>query len=369
MILATYLHCDCWLRLLQIPEGVMRASVGKLLLLVAATGPLALRSASAQAADSAVVRLVERLAPAAIRQREQIHQHPELSNREVQTAELVANHLRGLGFEVRTGIAHTGVVGILKGTRPGPVVAVRADMDALPVTETADLPFRSTVRSTYLGRDVGVSHACGHDVHVAAALGTASVLAGLRDRLAGTVMLIFQPAEEGVPPGERGGAKLMVEEGVFATLRPDAVLAFHTNGSPPDEEGDDELLGKVAYTPGPAFAASTRWQATVRGRSAHGAAPHLSVDPVVTAAQIVLALQTIRSRILSPMAPSVVTTAIIRGGDRNNIIPGEVELGARFGRSIRRYRTRSSSACGTSLPASRARPTRRLRSSSTARTR
>jgi amidohydrolase len=305
----------------------MRASVARLVLLVAATGPMALRSASAQAADSAVVRLVERFAPAAIRQREQIHQHPELSNREVQTAELVAGHLRSLGFEVRTGIAHTGVVGILKGTRPGPVVAVRADMDALPVTETADLPFRSTARSTYLGRDVGVSHACGHDVHVAAALGTASVLAGLRDRMAGTVMFIFQPAEEGVPPGERGGAKLMVEEGVFASLRPDAVLAFHTNGSPPDEEGDDELLGKVTYTPGPAFAASTRWQAIVRGRSAHGAAPHLSVDPVVTAAQIVLALQTIRSRILSPMTPSVVTTAIIRGGDRNNIIPAAVELG------------------------------------------
>jgi len=307
----------------------MRASVTKLLLLTAATGALAHRSGSAQTADSTVVRLVDRLAPEAIRQRQQIHQHPELSNREVQTAELVASHLRGLGFEVRTGIAHTGVVGILKGRRPGggPVVAVRADMDALPVTETADLPFRSTVRATYLGRDVGVSHACGHDVHVAAALGTASVLAGLRDRIAGTVMFIFQPAEEGVPPGERGGAKLMVEEGVFATLRPDAVLAFHTNGGPPDEEGDDELLGKVSYTPGPAFAASTRWQATVRGRTAHGAAPHLSVDPVVTAAQIVVALQTIRSRILSPMTPSVVTTAIIRGGDRNNIIPGEVELG------------------------------------------
>ncbi len=304
----------------------MPVSVGKLLLL-AATAVLAHRTAAAQAADSAVARLVERLAPEAIRQREQIHQNPELSNREVQTAALVATHLRGLGIDVRTGVAHTGVVGILKGGRPGPVVAVRADMDALPVTETTDLPFRSAARGNYLGRDVGVSHACGHDVHVAAALGTASVLAGLRDRMAGTVMFIFQPAEEGVPPGERGGARLMVEEGVFATLRPSAILAFHTNGSPPDEEGDDERLGKVTYTPGPAFAASTRWQATVRGRAAHGAAPHLSIDPVVTAAQIVVALQTIRSRVLSPMTPSVVTTAIIRGGDRHNIIPADVELG------------------------------------------
>jgi amidohydrolase len=283
-------------------------------------------SVTAQTFDRDVSSLVERMAPDAIRSRQQIHQHPELSNREFKTAELVANQLRKLGLDVRTGIAHTGVVGILKGQRPGPVVAVRADMDALPVTEATDLPFRSTTRSTYLGRDVGVSHACGHDVHVAAALGTASVLASLRDRLPGTVMFIFQPAEEGVPPGEKGGAKLMIDEGIFASVKPDAILAFHTNGVPPDEQGDDERLGRITYTPGPAMAAATRWNAKVRGRSAHGAAPHLSVDPVVTAAEIVLTLQTIRARVLPPLTPSVITVGIIRGGDRNNIIPAEVEL-------------------------------------------
>jgi amidohydrolase len=287
---------------------------------------LAARPAHAQAFDADVTRLVERFAPEAIKQRQQIHQNPELSNREVKTAALVADHLRRLGFEVRTGIAHTGVVGILRRGGAGRAIAVRADMDALPVTEATDLPFRSTARSTYLGREVGVSHACGHDVHVAAALGAASVLASLRERLPGTVMFVFQPAEEGVPPGEQGGAKLMVEQGVFASLRPDAIVAFHTNGSPPDEEGEDERLGRVSYTQGPAFAAATRWHATVRGRQAHGAAPHLSVDPVVTAAEIVLALQTIRSRVLPPLTASVLTVGIIRGGDRNNIIPGQVEL-------------------------------------------
>jgi len=280
----------------------------------------------AQTFDRDVAALVEKFSAEAIRQRQQIHQNPELSNREVKTAELVANHLRGLGLQVKTGIAKTGVVGVLSGPRSGPVIAVRADMDALPVTEATDLPFRSTVRSTYVGRDVGVSHACGHDIHVAAALGTASVLASLRDRLPGTVMFIFQPAEEGPPPGEPGGARLMVEEGVFKSQKPDAIIALHANGEPPEEEGDDERLGRITYTPGPAFAASTRWHAWVRGRSAHGASPHLSVDPIVTAAQIVVALQTIRSRVLPPLAANVVTVGIIRGGDRNNIIPADVEL-------------------------------------------
>lgn len=280
----------------------------------------------AQVFDKDVTALVDRFAADAIRHRHQIHQNPELSNREFKTAELVAGYLRTLGLEVRSGIAHTGVVGLLKGQRPGPVIAVRADMDGLPVTEASDLGFRSTVRTSYLGRDVGVSHACGHDIHVAAALGTAAVLASLRERLPGTVMFIFQPAEEGAPPGEQGGAKLMIDEGVFRDTRPKAILAFHANGDPPDEEGDDERLGQVTYSLGPAFAAATRWHATVRGRSAHGAAPHLGVDPIVTAAQIVMALQTIRSRVLPPLAGSVVTVGIIRGGDRNNIIPGEVEL-------------------------------------------
>ena len=285
-----------------------------------------LQDAGAQSFDKDVSALVDKVSAQAIATRQDLHQHPELSNREVRTAELVAKQLRGLGLKVTTGIAKTGVVGVLQGKGPGPVIAVRADMDALPVTETADLPFKSTVKATYAGREVGVSHACGHDIHVAAALGAASVLASLRDRFNGTVMFIFQPAEEGPPAGEKGGAGLMVDEGVFKELKPDAIIALHTNGDPPDEDGDYERLGRLAYTPGPAFAASTKWTAIVRGRSAHGATPHLSVDPVVTASQIVLALQTLRSRILSPLSANVITVGIIRGGDRNNIIPAEVYL-------------------------------------------
>jgi amidohydrolase len=301
-------------------SGLTSLAVVSLLTLVSAP------QVRAQAFDKDVSSLVEKVTPQAIKIRQQIHQNPELSNREVKTAELVANHLRGLGFQVKTGIAKTGVVGILQGKSARPLIAVRADMDALPVTEATTFPFKSTVRTTFAGRDVGVSHACGHDIHVAAALGAASVLASLRDRLQGSVMFIFQPAEEGPPAGEKGGAGLMVEEGVFKDLKPDAIIALHTNGDPPDEARDDERLGRVTYTPGPTFAASTKWNAIVRGRSAHGASPHLSVDPVVTAAQIVLALQTLRSRILPPLSANVVTVGIIRGGDRNNIIPAEVEL-------------------------------------------
>jgi amidohydrolase len=284
-------------------------------------------SAAAPASDAEVSALVDRFAAASIRQREDIHRNPELSNRESRTAELVAAHLKSLGIEVKTGIAHTGVVGILKGGVPGRTIAVRADMDALPVTEQSDFPFKSTVRSTYLGRDVGVSHACGHDVHTAALLGTASMLASMRERLPGTVMFIFQPAEEGVPAGEEGGAKMMLAEGIFSTIKPDAVVAFHTNGSPPDEAGDHERLGRVAYRPGPTFAAATRWQATVRGRPAHGSTPHLAVDPIVTASEIVMSLQTIRSRVLPPLSDNVITVGIFRGGERHNIIPESVELG------------------------------------------
>ena len=282
--------------------------------------------AGAQSFDKEVSALVDKVSAKAIEIRHDIHQNPELSNRETRTAELVAKELRALGLQVTTGIAKTGVVGMLQGKGPGPVIAVRADMDGLPVTEAGDLPFKSTARATYVGREVGVSHACGHDIHVAAALGAASVLSSLRDRIDGTVMFIFQPAEEGPPPGEKGGADLMVEEGIFKALKPDAMIALHTNGDPPDEAGDDERLGRIAYTPGPAFAASTKWTAVVRGRAAHGASPHLSVDPIVTASQIVLALQTLRSRILPPLSSNVVTVGIIRGGDRNNIIPAEVYL-------------------------------------------
>lgn len=280
----------------------------------------------AQSRDAPTAAAIDRIAPQVIDYRHTIHRHPELGNREFKTAELVAGHLKRLGLEVRTGIAHTGVVGVLRGKLPGRVVAVRADMDALPVTEATDFPFRSTDRAVYLGREVGVAHACGHDLHVAIQLGVASILSGMRDSLPGTVVFIFQPAEEGVPPGERGGARMMVEEGVFSKLRPDAVLGMHIDGDPPDQEGDHERLGRASYTPGPAMASSTRWKAVIKGRQAHGATPHLSVDPVVIASEIVLALQTVRSRNLPPLTPSVLTVGVIRGGTRHNIIPGEVEL-------------------------------------------
>ena len=251
--------------------------------------------------------------------RHRIHEYPELGNREFETARLVADHLTGLGFDdVRTGVAHTGVVAVLRGGRPGPVVAVRADMDALPVTEDTDLSFASTVRSTYLGQDVGVMHACGHDVHVAVQLGVASVFKALQAELPGTVVFLFQPAEEGPPPGEEGGAALMLDEGVFEELQPEVVFGLHARA------GLD--AGRIEYTPGGALAAVDQFRIAVKGEQAHGAAPHLSVDPVVMAAQIVTALQTIRSRNLSPLVPSVVTVGIVRGGTRFNIIPGEVHL-------------------------------------------
>jgi amidohydrolase len=284
-------------------------------------------AAAARPTDAEISALAQKYSGASIAQRQDMHRNPELSNRETRTGELVAKHLKSLGYEVQAGIAHTGVVGILKGGKPGRTIAVRADMDGLPVTEQTDYPFKSTVRSTYLDKDVGVMHACGHDVHTAALLGVASMLAEIRDDLPGTVMLIFQPAEEGVPAGERGGARMMVEDGVFAKVKPDAVIAFHTNGSPPDGEGDDEGLGIVAYASGPAFAAATRWEATVNGRQAHGSTPHLGVDPIVTASGIVMAIQTIRSRILSPLSENVVTVGLFRSGERHNIIPESAQLG------------------------------------------
>ncbi len=276
--------------------------------------PLALLHAQDPRIDQAVTRLI----PEITEIRHRIHQNPELGNREIETARLVAQYLRRLGFAVDTGIAHTGVVAVLRGGRPGPVVAVRADMDALPVTEATDLTFRSTKRGTYLGQEVGISHACGHDIHVAVQLGVASVLAGMKNELPGTVKFIFQPAEEGPPPGERGGARLMVEEGVLENPRPSAVFGLHAAAALP--------VGKLGYTAGPALAASDQFRIVVKGRQSHGATPELSVDPVVLAAQVVTALQTIRSRTLSPLEPSVVTVGIIRGGTRFNIIPGEVEL-------------------------------------------
>jgi amidohydrolase len=271
----------------------------------------------AHAQDSAVDAAVDQFMNQIIELRHQIHQYPELGNREFKTAELVAEHLRELGFdEVVTDVAYTGVVGILRGGLPGDVVAVRADMDALPVTEDTPFSFKSTVRTEYLGQDVGVMHACGHDVHTAVQLGVASVLASMRDRIPGTVKFIFQPAEEGPPPGEEGGADLMVREGVMEGPRPSAVFGLHTFA--------EMEVGRVGYTPGPALAAVDHFKIRITGQQAHGAAPHLSIDPIVMASQAVMAFQTIRSRNLPPLEPSVVTVGIMQSGQRFNIIPAEV---------------------------------------------
>lgn len=291
----------------------------RLLPAVLAGATLLAAPAGAQDLAARIDPAVERHAAEIVALRHRIHQNPELSNRETETAALVAEHLRGLGFdEVRTGVAHTGVVGVLRGGRPGPVVAVRADMDALPVTEATGLPFASTERATYGGQEVGVMHACGHDVHTSVGMGVASVLAEMKATLPGTVVFLFQPAEEGPPPGEEGGAEMMLAEGAFADPRPEAVFALHAL---PSLE-----VGQLGFTPGPAMAAADRWTARIIGRQAHGAQPQESVDPVVTASQVVLGLQTIRARNLSAIDDGVVTTGIIRGGERNNIIPGEVYL-------------------------------------------
>ncbi len=274
--------------------------------------------ASLAAQSATIDREVERYAADIIELRHQIHQNPELGNREFETARLVADHLRSLGMEVQTGVAHTGVVALLRGGRPGPVVAVRADMDALPVTEDTPFPFKSLVRTTYLGQEVGVSHACGHDIHTSVQLGVASVLAAMKDQIPGTIKFIFQPAEEGPPPGEEGGADLMVLEGVLENPRPIAIFGLHALAQ--------MELGKVGYTEGPALAAVDQFRITVKGKQSHGAHPDLGVDPIVLASQAIMAFQTIRSRNLSPLEPSVVTVGIVRGGTRFNIIPDEVYL-------------------------------------------
>lgn len=245
--------------------------------------------------------------------RRDIHEHPELSGQEVRTAQLVADQLKRLGIEVRTGVGGTGVVGVLKGGRPGPVVALRADMDALPVTEEVDVPFRSKVRGTYLGQDVGVMHACGHDTHVAMLLGTAEVLAGMRDRLPGTVKFLFQPSEESL-----GGAAGMIRDGALENPAPTAVFGLHVF---------PYKTGSVLLRPGALMAAGGTLRIVVRGRQTHGAMPWNGVDPVVVAAQIVLGLQTVVSRQIDlTSSPAIVTVATINGGVRNNIIPDSVVM-------------------------------------------
>ena len=252
--------------------------------------------------------------------RRDFHANPELGNREFRTAGIVAEHLRALGFdEVRTGVAHTGVVGLLKGGLPGPVVALRADMDALPVAEQVDLPFASKVKAEWNGEQVGVMHACGHDAHTAILMGVAEVLAGQRGALRGSVKFIFQPAEELPPEGEEGGAKMMIEEGAMENPRPAAIFGLHVTSRLP--------LNVVGYRPGPTMASADNLKITIQGSQTHGAMPWAGVDPIVVSAQVVLGLQTIISRQLDlTKEPAVLTIGTIHGGLRENIIPESVEM-------------------------------------------
>jgi amidohydrolase len=264
---------------------------------------------SAQAVEAAVIAW-----------RRDLHQHPELGNREFRTAAVVTDHLRALGLDdVRTAVAHTGVVGLLKGALPGPVVALRADMDGLPVTEEVNVPYASQAKGHWNGEEVGVMHACGHDCHVAVLMGVAQVLAGLRSQLRGSVKFIFQPAEEMPPEGEDGGAKMMIAEGALERPTPRAIFGLHVTSRLP--------VGVVGYRPGPTMASSDKLKITVHGRQTHGAAPWMGVDPIVTAAQVILGLQTVVSRTIDlTEEPAVVTIGAIRGGVRENIIPDSVEM-------------------------------------------
>ena len=254
-----------------------------------------------------------------IQWRRDIHQNPELSNREFKTAEKIAKHLRSLGIDVQTGVAHTGVVGILKGNRPGKVVALRADMDALPVTERNDLPFKSNVTGEYLGEKVGVMHACGHDTHVAILMGVAEILSKNKDKINGTVKFIFQPAEEGPPPGEEGGAALMIKEGVLKNPDVDAIFGLHINSQTP--------VGTIRYKSGGAMAAAQSFVINVKGKQSHGSRPWSGVDPILNSAKIIDGLQTIISREMDlTNEAAVITVGKIKSGVRSNIIPESAEM-------------------------------------------
>jgi len=302
---------------LQRVSGVL--ALGLTLFLVPARG--AIRHGGQAGIDSLHRRIDEAAAkamPGVIACRRDLHQHPELGNREVRTAKVVADRLRTLGLEVRTGVAHTGVVGVLRGGRPGGIVALRSDMDALPVTEEADVPFKSTVRAEYNGREVGVMHACGHDAHMAMLLGAAEVLAGIEADLPGTVVFLFQPAEAGAPAGEEGGAQLMIRHGALDNPKVAAIFGLHVF---PFE------TGAIRVRPGGFMAAADTLRIRVRGRQTHGALPWDGVDPIVVSSQIVLGLQAIVSRQTNlTTAPAIITIGRIEGGNRSNIIPDEVVM-------------------------------------------
>lgn len=277
--------------------------------------PLSLAAAPIERIDA----LAKKVEADVIAWRHHLHEHPELSNQEIMTAGYVAQHLRSLGLEVQTGVAGHGVVGLLKGGRPGPVVALRADMDALPVTERTGLPYASKVRTHYNGQELGVMHACGHDAHVAILMGAAEVLAGVREDLAGTVKFIFQPAEEGAWPAPMWGAKLMIHEGVLENPKVDAIFGLHVWSS--------MRSGVIGLRPGPVMASSDFLRITVTGKQTHAAAPWAGIDPITVSSQIILGLQTVASRQVNILGtPSVVSIGTIDGGDRNNIIPDEVVM-------------------------------------------
>lgn len=260
--------------------------------------------------DQQIAQAAEALRAQMVEQRRDFHMHPELSNREERTSRIVAERLRAMGLDdVKTGVGKYGVVALLKGSKPGPVVAVRADMDALPIQETIDVPYKSLVP--------GVKHACGHDVHTTVELGVAEVLSKMRHQISGSIKFIFQPAEEGAPQGEEGGARLMIKEGALDNPRPSAIFGLHTGAFE---------VGQIAYHSGPAMASSDRFAITIRGKKSHGAQPQLGVDAVVVAAECVTAIQTIRSRRTDPLEPLVITIGTINGGDRHNIIAGEVKM-------------------------------------------
>jgi amidohydrolase len=272
--------------------------------------PLLLAAAAATTPDAEIRAAAEKLAPAVVALRRQLHQQPELSNREEKTGRFVAERLRALGLEVRYPVAKTGAVGVLRGGRPGGVVALRSDIDALPIEERGELPFRSQVK--------GVMHACGHDAHMAILLGTAEVLAGLKARLPGTVVFLFQPAEEGAPSGEEGGAPLMVKEGALDDPKVEAVFGLHVGGW--------TRSGEAGWSDGPIYASSDSFTIEVAGKTVHGAQPHMGLDPIPVAAEIVTAIQTIVSRQIDGRQPRVLTIGKIQGGTRQNIIADKVTL-------------------------------------------
>jgi amidohydrolase len=266
-----------------------------------------------------VSKAADKIESKVIAWRRDFHEHPELGNLEIRTAQVVAKHLAALGIEVKTGVAKTGVIGLLRGDKPGPVVALRADMDGLPVIERTALPFASKAKSVYNGNEVGVMHACGHDTHLAILMGVAEILSSMKNDLKGTVKFIFQPAEEGVPAGEEGGAELMVKEGVLENPKVDAIFGLHINSQ--------TEVGKISYRPGGTMAGVNDMKITVKGKSAHGAYPWFSVDPIVVSAQIINNLQSIVSRNLDVTENAgVVTIGAIHGGNRSNIIPEQVEM-------------------------------------------